>query len=99
MHRYLPATFRELWDELKEKYKKEGDQNHLGLVKSLLTIFKYWSSNNSYSAGDQGLVGRLLLLLICILILLLTKCSASYLKAALRLQGSLLNLGGFPQSC
>ncbi|KNZ45529.1 fatty acid synthase subunit beta [Puccinia sorghi] len=38
-----------------EKYKKEGDQNHLGLVKSLLTIFKYWSSNNSYSAGDQGL--------------------------------------------
>ncbi|OAV97579.1 hypothetical protein PTTG_09819, partial [Puccinia triticina 1-1 BBBD Race 1] len=53
VHRYLPVTFRELWDELEEKRKKEDDQNYLDLVKSLLDIFKHRSSNSPYLAGDQ----------------------------------------------
>jgi len=55
MHRYLPATFRELWDELEEKHRKEDDQNYLDLVKSLLTIFRHRSSNTACLASDQAL--------------------------------------------
>ncbi|KNZ63764.1 hypothetical protein VP01_1103g1 [Puccinia sorghi] len=58
MHRYLPATFRELWDELEEKHKKEDDQNYLDLVKSLLTIFRHRSSNTSCLASDQALAAQ-----------------------------------------
>ncbi|PLW22095.1 hypothetical protein PCASD_17739 [Puccinia coronata f. sp. avenae] len=53
MHRYLPVTFRELWDELEEKRKREDDQNYLDLVKSLLSIFKHRSTNGPFLASDQ----------------------------------------------
>ncbi|KAI7942024.1 hypothetical protein MJO28_012051 [Puccinia striiformis f. sp. tritici] len=53
-HRYLPVTFRELWDELEEKRKKEDDQKYLDLVKSLLAVFKHRLSNNPCLPSDQA---------------------------------------------
>ncbi|KAA1089616.1 hypothetical protein PGT21_024996 [Puccinia graminis f. sp. tritici] len=58
IHRYLPVTFRELWDELEEKRKKVDDQNYLDLVKTLLAIYKHRSSSHSCSPSDPTLASQ-----------------------------------------
>lgn len=52
-HRFLPATFRELWDELDEKRKKEDDQKYLDQIRSLVAIAKHRASLSSNIPGEQ----------------------------------------------